>query len=220
MAFQFHQHNHQHQHTHTHQHFTPFLTPATASPMVRETLLFYSCFKLHCSWNVLTHLNCFCLFSSISTQARWTGCTDTLWVSENSCQGMETGMKTVGVSCVPATKVCLCLWQIYPTYTPPSVQGIQIPPPPPPPPGHFSSLQGAFQPKVRKNSPCVFVLAWGDNFHVTVYLSSLRWQCHSVTSTRGKFANNPVFPRFKQGSLYFKLPRFVVSPRNSSNFDQ
>lgn len=78
MAFQFHQHNHQHQHTHTHQHFTPFLTPATASPMVRETLLFYSCFKLHCSWNVLTHLNCFCLFSSISTQAKWTGCTDTL----------------------------------------------------------------------------------------------------------------------------------------------
>uniref|UniRef100_A0A3Q4I7I6 Fibrosin n=1 Tax=Neolamprologus brichardi TaxID=32507 RepID=A0A3Q4I7I6_NEOBR len=84
MAFQFHQHNHQHQHTHTHQHFTPFLTPATASPMFDK---------------------------------------------------------------YPGKMDGLYRHTIYPTYTPPSVQGIQIPPPPPPPPGHFSSLQGAFQPK-------------------------------------------------------------------------
>lgn len=85
MAFQFHQHNHQHQHTHTHQHFTPFLAPATASPMFDK---------------------------------------------------------------YPGKMDGLYRHTIYPTYTPPSVQGIQIPPPPPPPPpGHFSSLQGAFQPK-------------------------------------------------------------------------
>lgn len=94
LAFQFHQHNHQHQHTHTHQHFTPFLHPtATAPPLVRCSLLFcwtsVSYFKFQCSWNV-DHVQFFFLdvlthtlllsFSLISMQAKWTDCTDTLWV--------------------------------------------------------------------------------------------------------------------------------------------
>lgn len=89
LAFQFHQHNHQHQHTHTHQHFTPFLHPtATAPPLVRRSLLLcwtsVSYLKFQCGWNVfllrrLTHA-LLLSFSLINIPAKWTGCTDTLWV--------------------------------------------------------------------------------------------------------------------------------------------
>lgn len=52
-------------------------------------------------------------------------------------------------SLVTEPYVCSVLWQFFPQYPPPSVPSIQ---PVIPPTGPFSSLQGAFQPKVRKIS--------------------------------------------------------------------